>query len=480
MIKEDVLNKQLPSWLSSAIFHMIVIIILALWILPGRFNNAITLSTSTSSEYLEMLDEMNLPTPVVTSDWEASEKITNVVGSIDNNLNPSDLGPDFNDMVPGKIGNNIFPSSVGDLITNSGGRGGKGGGGPLGGRGDGYNKRKGTPEGDAVALALRWLAAHQFPDGGWSFDHTMSPLCQNQCRDRDIGNKNARIGATGMALLPFLGAGQTHMKGDYQKTVRGGLYFLISNMKLDATGGSLRDEGGNMYSHGIASIVLCEAFAMSNDKALRIPAQQSINFICYAQDPVGGGWRYQPRERGDTSVVGWQIMALKSGHMAYLIIPPETVQRVSAYFDAVQYESGSRYGYTDPNGGSKATTAIGLLCRMYLGWSKDHPALERGAEWLANTGPSKGDMYYNYYATQVMRHHGGDNWEKWDEVMKPQLVNSQAKEGHETGSWITDDPHGKKAGGRLYCTSMAAMVLEVYYRHLPLYKTQSVEEEFPE
>lgn len=64
-----------------------------------------------------------------------------------------------------------------------------------------------------------------------------------------------------------------------------------------------------MYSHGIASIVLCEAYAMTHDKGLYTPAQQAINFICYAQDPIGGGWRYSPRQKGDTSVVGWQIMA---------------------------------------------------------------------------------------------------------------------------------------------------------------------------
>jgi hypothetical protein len=40
--------------------------------------------------------------------------------------------------------------------------------------------------------------------------------------------------------------------------------------------------------------------------------------------------------------------------------------------------------------------------------------------------------------------------------------------------------HGADIGGRLYCTSMATMVLEVYYRHLPIYRNQSVEQEFPD
>jgi hypothetical protein len=39
--------------------------------------------------------------------------------------------------------------------------------------------------------------------------------------------------------------------------------------------------------------------------------------------------------------------------------------------------------------------------------------------------------------------------------------------------------HHIEAGGRLYCTSLATMILEVYYRHLPLYKDDATEDDFP-
>jgi len=39
--------------------------------------------------------------------------------------------------------------------------------------------------------------------------------------------------------------------------------------------------------------------------------------------------------------------------------------------------------------------------------------------------------------------------------------------------------HGSERGGRLYCTSMATMILEVYYRHMPIYGKQAATEEFP-
>jgi hypothetical protein len=234
-----------------------------------------------------------------------------------------------------------------------------------------------------------------------------------------------------------------------------------------------------MYSHGLGSIALCEAFAMTQDKHLYQPAQYALNFIAFAQDQVGGGWRYEPHQRGDTSVVGWQIMALKSGHMAYLHVPPGTIKKANRYLDSVQANNGAHYGYTDPAAGRQACTAIGLLCRMYLGWKKDNPALQRGVQWISQQGPSKDDMYYNYYATQVMHHWEGDPWKKWNNVMRDQLVQSQAQKGHERGSWFMEKGHQTDKGGRLYCTSMATMILEVYYRHLPIYRKQSTEEDFP-
>jgi hypothetical protein len=233
-----------------------------------------------------------------------------------------------------------------------------------------------------------------------------------------------------------------------------------------------------MYSHGLAAIVLCEAYAMTQDRGLMQPAQLGINHIVYAQDPVGGGWRYQPRTPGDTSVVGWQLMALKSGHMAYLNVPKETVAGAIKFLDSVQSESGAKYGYTGPGGG-QATTACGLLCRMYLGWKKDHPGIERGVEYLSGLGPSKGNMYYNYYATQVMRHYEGEKWDKWNVEMRDFLVNSQDKNAHQTGSWFMNGDHGSTHGGRIYCTSMSTMILEVYYRHMPIYAKAAAEDDFP-
>ena len=71
-----------------------------------------------------------------------------------------------------------------------------------------------------------------------------------------------------------------------------------------------------MYAQGLATIALCEGYGLSGDKALKEPAQKAIDFIVKAQDPDKGG-AYTPRQDSDTSVTGWQVMALKSGRYGW-------------------------------------------------------------------------------------------------------------------------------------------------------------------
>ena len=265
--------------------------------------------------------------------------------------------------------------------------------------------------------------------------------------------------------------------GKYRGQVKAGLDHLVSHAKMDNNGASYHETGGTMYSHGICTLALCEAYSMTADKELMKPAQKAVDYIGYAQDPVGGGWRYMPRQAGDTSVTGWQLAALRSAHLAYLRIPATTLKGASKFLDSVQADGGAAYGYTTPGTG-QATTAIGLLAQVHFGWKEDNAALKRGLEKIAERGPSKSNMYYNYYATQLMHHRGGKEKEKWNTEIRKHLADCQETEGHETGSWFfTPGDHGASRGGRLYCTAMATMILEVYYRHLPIHRKEAVAKE---
>jgi hypothetical protein len=104
-----------------------------------------------------------------------------------------------------------------------------------------------------------------------------------------------------------------------------------------------------------------------------------------------------------------------------------------------------------------------------------HPAFGRGVEFLKQFPPQKGDfdMYYYYYATQVVHFYDGPDWHKfWNPKMRDLLVELQNKGGDENlrGSWEKDSGFIGSQCGRLGTTALALLTLEVYYRHLPLYK----------
>jgi len=324
----------------------------------------------------------------------------------------------------------------------------------------------------AVERGLAWLAAHQWQDGGWRFNLAELPSCQGACRNS--GNFESTTASTGLAILCFLGAGYTPQEGPYQETVARGLYYLSGRMILTSFGGDLRDGvAGTMYAHAIATLALCEAYAMTGDENLAGPAQAAIDFIVNAQHEKGG-WRYFPGEPGDTTVTGWQVAALKSGLLANLKIPYEVWRKVSSFLDSVQLLRGAAYGYQGPSQSTLATTAIGLYGRMMLGWPRDYRPLAKGMARVAAQKPSQTHMYFNYYATMILHYYGGKGWDRWNARMREYLVKNQATVGHETGSWYFEEPHSHR-GGRLYTTTLAIMTLEVYYRYMPLYQDAMIE-----
>jgi hypothetical protein len=336
-----------------------------------------------------------------------------------------------------------------------------------------YQSGATTASEEAVERGLSWLLMHQFKDGSWHFDHTLpGGACNGYCRNP--GTNGSSTGSTAMALLAFYGAGYSHRNGPYQEQLRRGLYYLTSRMLLTKHGGDLQE--GTMYAQGLSAIAMCEAYAMTRDENVRPFAEQAIRFIVYAQDKKGGGWRYSPGEPGDTTMHGWQLMALKSGALAGLSVPSPAWHLAGDFLDGVQTDQGAAYGYRSPQR-LDTTTAVGLLCRMYMGWDRKRDAIVRGVAHLDKIGPSPTNMYYNYYATQVMHHFGGSPWRRWNGKMREQLIATQGKTGHEAGSWHFDDQHGD-VGGRLYTTAMAIMTLEVYYRYLPLYADRAVNESF--
>jgi hypothetical protein len=162
--------------------------------------------------------------------------------------------------------------------------------------------------------------------------------------------------------------------------------------------------------------------------------------------------------------------------MSYLPVPDEALAKVSQYLDKAGKDDGRYYAYQIGGSAKLSMTAEGLLCRQYLGWKRDDPRLIDGVRYI-NDHPMKWterDAYYWYYATQVCHHMEGEPWKQWNSVMRQMLPQRQLKKDKEAGSW---DPAGDEwggHGGRLYVTCLHIYMLEVYYRHLPIYTYEAM------
>jgi len=355
----------------------------------------------------------------------------------------------------------------------------------------------------AVDAALRWLKRHQSPNGEWDVEKypvncTEAPKCEPGSSG-DSGGSDANVAMTGYAVLCFLGAGYDHKTPNkYKTTVQKGLEYLRSVQKADGLMGTRN------YEHAVATMALAEAYAMTNDPDLKTPAQNGLK-TCLARQSKdakaadaqysGLGWDYaDPKpERNDSSVSGWNVMALKSGLAGGLNVgngmegAKKWLERAwkAANKDWAKlsdpYSATSSFPYTwdatsdqvqiDPPGSDNHDMApVGALCAVFLG----HHAGDIMLESLCNhimkyqfPAAYPCNTYYMYYNTLAVFQAGGDRWTKWNNTVRDMLVNAQRKgEGCFDGSWNWEGTkfHGN-THGRILSTCYCCLCLEVYYRY---------------
>ncbi|QDV38255.1 hypothetical protein [Tautonia plasticadhaerens] len=362
---------------------------------------------------------------------------------------------------------------------------------------------------EAVERALDWLSRHQDADGRWdagtarfrdgsapkgedSFTAHCPPadLCSGECYYWE-----ADTAVTGLALLAFLGSGYSHTEGKYETVVGRGVDFLLASQGPD---GDLRgpSRAVGMYCHAMATLALSEAYALSGDPKLKGPVVRAVGFLAEATYPGLMGWRYAPNGEirrspsedgrgwdydphppiGDTSVLGWVVMVLKSASEVGVAVPPGAVQSARNWLTRV--EDGDASGlarYQPSRPADPVMTAEAWVCRQFLGIGGPGAASDEAAGFLLQNLPTADafNAYYWYYATLAMYQAGGRSWDRWNASVRDSLVGLQRRDGHKAGSWDPDPTRYGTHGGRVYATALATLSLEVYYRYLRLYTPEA-------
>ncbi len=320
---------------------------------------------------------------------------------------------------------------------------------------------------DAVMRGLRWLVKTQNPDGSWA-----------------KGAPSFISAMTGLAVLSYLGHGETPVSAEFGPTIQKALdYIITKGTKTDGRlGGEPTFTQTGVYAHGIVTYALGEYYTMTKDERVAELLKKAVTHVVKGQSS-DGSWRYAYLEtnKPDTSVTGWQIQALKAAHLSGL-----NIEGVDAAMDKAMVFLGTMQG---PKGGfgysakadTYSLTGVGVLCTYFWKQEKDK-SVRNGIDFMMDETKKnfpvdyKGDkanLYAWYYNTQACLMVGGAAWSTWNRMFQDQIVKNQAADG----SWppmaspgvgeLQKVPDG---AGPFYRTNLCILMLEVYYRYMPTTK----------
>jgi len=215
---------------------------------------------------------------------------------------------------------------------------------------------------------------------------------------------------------------------------------------------------------------------MTHDPRCKQAAIKAAEFIVKSQDRNGGGWRYVPNEPGDTSVFGWQIMALHSAEEVGFQIPSDARERAIHFMKSVTAGSHNGLGiYKTGTGPSASMTAELFFAKILFDQKPDAAGDAEAVSFIAQSDNSKQDIYCWYYTSLCMVQNQTEPWKKLNSRIRDSLIQSQNQTNATDplyGSWPVELRWGDRAG-RVFTTALSALTLECYYRYIPLHQEQT-------
>jgi len=355
---------------------------------------------------------------------------------------------------------------------------------------------------EAVARAFSWLSKHQLSDGSWSFNHHLGSgdyvldtpdQCNGRCGGKGSYDKST-VAATGISVLPFLGAGYGPEHDVYGDCVAAGIQFLMDNMTKDGLFIDQQRGWKTGYPQGMALLGLVEAlgicrqsgFGSIDQTELTSSVHQAIKFSLSCQDQYQGGWKYPCGSSADMTVTAWFIQAMITARELGIDVEGidksySTFGGMETWLNHMSYDSipdnvhgtyASRYGYSFLGGAMwNACFHVGPYLRLAMGVPPEAAAMQVAAEGQYNlwgaSGPIGSDVYRHTYSHHFMRLMGGDHWTRWEAEIIPYYKDEQNldEEDHKYGSWYIGSPQVSNETGRLLATVFITLCFEDYYRY---------------
>jgi hypothetical protein len=336
---------------------------------------------------------------------------------------------------------------------------------------------------EAIDRGLDWLAAQQGRDGSLPTHRYGQP------------------GVTSLYVLAALSRGHLPGEGPHGRQLELAIDYILASQRPNGLLARHAHDGpierrpmehlmgvAAAYNHSISALTLSEAYAMTTGeqtKRMQPVIQQALAATLQWQrwpKPRAvddGGWRYLHPYRGieaDLSIVGWQLMFLRSAKNAGFSVDQQPIDDAVGY---VLRTFDNRFGvfvYSIEPGDkrSRGMAGAGILALAHAGQHNRSEAVQ-SAEWLLRYPldqynrvqfPKEKYHYSVFQCCQGMYQMGGRYWQEFFPPIARALIRNQ----HRDGSWDPDVQSDDGQFGNAYTTALVVLALGAPNQLLPIFQ----------
>jgi uncharacterized protein YbaP (TraB family) len=287
----------------------------------------------------------------------------------------------------------------------------------------------------ALQRALRWLAAHQQPDGSW--------------------DSHSPVRTTALALMTL--ASGTHPDSDAVRRAAG---WLVTQQQPDGRWPSVRGRQAPL-DQALAVQALAHATRFFPDGALEDPLRKGAVYILDHQQ-AGGGWGYAYGRMGyrSTLVTACQITALKDVVRAGMLCSSISSALLRAAADVLHVQDAETGRFGDEFRGIDRWSATGEgVAALQAAGLGSTPEARKGLaalEYLVNgwLGAADWPLLEAWFSHRAMAAQGGWLWDKWRPAISRELLAYAQPEGY----WLP--PGDEYVMGPAYATALCCLFLQ--------------------